>query len=229
MSIRRYIKSISSKSEWDPNAMAKLMPLLVGCPFLPFSSSGLGAAELVILLNDIVVNRRRRVLEFGSGVSTILLARLASVNQLNNLQIISVDDNSQWLDVVRQMLTSEGLEPYVRLAYAPLTDGPLGIHGLKWYDVGSLEQAVSDIQFDMVIVDGPAAYRPELRYARYPAVPFVVGKLAKAFSLYLDDTDRRGEREIMRLWRNRHGFQFTRVTKHLATFQKGEAFNIFSC
>jgi Methyltransferase domain len=227
MSIRRYIKSIGDKSKSDPSAMAKLMPLLVGYPFLPFSNSGLGAAELVILLNDIVMNRRRRVLEFGSGVSTILIARLASVNQLNNFQIISVDDNSQWLDVVRQLLAREGLEPYVRTTYAPLTDSPLGIHGLKWYDVGTLEQAVSDIQFDMVVVDGPAAYRQELRHARYPAAPFVVGRLAKGFSFYLDDTHRRGEREIMRLWRDRHGLQFTRVTEHLATFQKGEAFNVF--
>src|SRR5690606_38250097 len=59
----------------DVHALIVLQPLLVGHPVLPLTGSALRPHCLTHLINDILINRRRRILEFGTGLSTILLAR----------------------------------------------------------------------------------------------------------------------------------------------------------
>jgi hypothetical protein len=49
-------------------------------------------------------------------------------------------------------------------------------------------------------VDGPPAYREEIQYSRFPAVPFFQGELAPHSTVILDDINRPGEQEILRRW-----------------------------
>ena len=44
-------------------------------PYLPWGSGALRPAGLATVCNDVVLNVRRRVVELGSGVSTVMLAR----------------------------------------------------------------------------------------------------------------------------------------------------------
>jgi len=59
----------------DMHAMQVLAPLLGGT-YLPFSSASMRPAALAVVANDIVLHDRRRVLECGSGISTVVLGRL---------------------------------------------------------------------------------------------------------------------------------------------------------
>jgi hypothetical protein len=45
-------------------------------PYLPWGAGVMRPAGLAAVCNDIVLNGRRRVVELGSGVSTVLFARL---------------------------------------------------------------------------------------------------------------------------------------------------------
>ena len=45
-------------------------------PYLPWGSGTMRPAGLVAVCNDIVLNDRRRIVELGSGISTVLFARL---------------------------------------------------------------------------------------------------------------------------------------------------------
>ena len=45
-------------------------------PYLPWGAGAMRPAGLVTVCNDIVLNGRRRIVELGTGISTVLLARL---------------------------------------------------------------------------------------------------------------------------------------------------------
>jgi hypothetical protein len=51
-------------------------------PYLPWSAGTTRPAGLVTVCNDIVLNDRRRIVELGSGISTVLLARLLTQRAL---------------------------------------------------------------------------------------------------------------------------------------------------
>src|SRR5690606_36365313 len=57
-----------------------LNTLMNGYPYLPFSGSSLRPFCLNHILNDIVINNRKHIIEFGSGISTILIGRLIKKN-----------------------------------------------------------------------------------------------------------------------------------------------------
>ncbi len=49
-------------------------------------------------------------------------------------------------------------------------------------------------------MDGPPAYEEEIKYSRYPAVPYFLQQLAEDFTIILDDANRQGEQEIIQRW-----------------------------
>jgi hypothetical protein len=65
-----------SLTEHDADAWQILSPLLVHGGYLPWTTGSMRPAGLVEVCNEIVHGDRTRVLECGSGVSTVLLARL---------------------------------------------------------------------------------------------------------------------------------------------------------
>jgi hypothetical protein len=48
----------------------------------------------------------------------------------------------------------------------------------------------------MVIVDGPPAFENKIQFSRYPAMPFMIDRMNKTFSFYLDDYDRTGNKRL---------------------------------
>jgi hypothetical protein len=60
----------------DLLAMSLMHNLIHSGKYLPFTQFSLSPYALATVMNDVVVNRRQRILEFGTGISTILTARL---------------------------------------------------------------------------------------------------------------------------------------------------------
>ncbi len=52
-------------------------------------------------------------------------------------------------------------------------------------------------KYDLVLVDGPPSVQ---KLNRYPALPYLHGKLAERFSFYLDDAQRQGETQVVKRW-----------------------------
>ncbi|WP_276483907.1 class I SAM-dependent methyltransferase [Paraflavitalea pollutisoli] len=207
----------------DIYSLGLLQPLLQDYPFLPITGASLRPYCLVHILNDIIVNRRKSIIEFGSGVSTILIGRLLKKNRLE-ARLISVEHNEEWCGVLQEQLTREGLGDRAEVIHAPLTDSVLGLDGNEWYDRDLLSRRLDDRRFDMVIVDGPPAWQQGREKARYPALPFILDRLLPHYSLYLDDANRSGEQSIIELWKNEYGIRFINAGNTLAYTRIGEVF-----
>jgi hypothetical protein len=78
----------------------------------------------------------------------------------------------------------------------------------------------------MIVIDGPPAYEVSKEKARYPALPFIYSMLSDRCSIFLDDADREGEKEIIRRWEEEFSFPFRVVGGSLAFATRGESFNV---
>lgn len=195
-------------------------------PYLPQTRGSLDNHSLLILLNDLVLHERQSIIEFGSGISTILIGRLIRKNGLNT-RLVSVEHNTQWAETLRKNLKKENLDLFVEIITAPLESlSFLSEHPLPWYSATVLDRAIGERQFDMVIVDGPPAYLKEIELARLPAAHYIKDKLENDFSLFLHDADREGEQQALQVWDKLLGIKHRSFTPKLSGYLPNERFCI---
>jgi predicted O-methyltransferase YrrM len=188
-------------------------------PFLPWSSGAMRPAGLVEVCNDIVLNDRRRIVELGSGISTVLLARLLGQSSAPaERRLAAVEHDARWSRWVVDQLAREGLGDHVAVVDAPLRARTAGQGGWTWYDEAAidagLDAAIGDDVIDLLVVDGPPAFAVGLALARYPALPELRDRLAPGATVVLDDVERPGEQEVLRRWEAEFGLVFRREERH---------------
>lgn len=183
----------------DSHAWQILRPLLDGRPYLPFSSGAMRASGLVHLCNHIVHAGPAQVVECGSGVSTIVLARLLQQRRTGRLTALEHDEG--WAGTVERSLAAEGLGDVASVILAPLEDG--------WYAQAGVDALPAAV--DLLIVDGPPADTAALAEARHPALGRLSGRLAPGALVVLDDIGRGGEQEVLRRWEAESGLRFERL------------------
>ncbi|MDT0645316.1 class I SAM-dependent methyltransferase [Zunongwangia sp. F260] len=193
-SIKEDLKFNDLKGD-DVYSLNILQPLLSGKPYLPFNGGALRPTGIVYILNEILINKRSSVLEFGSGITTILIARMIKKNKLN-IVYKSVEHNLEWKNYLHNKLQEEGLLDQVELIYADLKKVAKDNETI-WYDCDHLNNVLENIFFDLIIVDGPPANYPEIRYARLPVVDFIKYKLKSNYCIFIDDAHRDGEKEMI--------------------------------
>ncbi len=164
--------------------------------FLPWTDYSMRPAAIVAVLTEVVLAGRQRVVELGSGNSTVYLARLARQHELA-IHITSVDHDEQWAAATRAALAREDLAGLVEVVHAPLVDG--------WYDRAVLPATAG---VDLLVIDGPPAFAPGLGLAREPALDHFAPLLTADATVILDDAHRPGEQQVMAAWRARHGRVF---------------------
>ena len=114
------------------------------------------------------------VLECGSGLSTIVLAKEAE--RWPNLSVTTLEHSLGWYKAVRAALPDL---PNHRIHRAPLrqyTDD------LRWYDLSGIERQED---FSLIVCDGPQGTNN-----RYPLMPMLQGHLASGYSILVDDANR---------------------------------------
>ena len=87
--------------DWDAGdleALEILRPLLDAGGYLPWTEGALRPAALVVVCNEIVLADRREIVELGSGVSTIVLARLVREREG---RLTALEHDPEWAGVVR--------------------------------------------------------------------------------------------------------------------------------
>jgi len=216
--------SLNAAKVDDIYCLSLLQPLLIGRPFLPISGSSLRPFCLVQIINDIVINGRRHIIEFGSGISTILIARLLKINNID-ATLISFDHSEHWVQSLRALLEREQLSDKIELVFAPLSPCKIGLNDTTWYDTATVEKHTNGKLFDMLLIDGPPAYLQPLARSRYPALPYMVDKLADRSSIYLDDANRPGEQFILEKWSNDYpSIQFAIKGDTLAVSFRGQSY-----
>jgi predicted O-methyltransferase YrrM len=149
-----------------------------------------------------VLADRREIVELGSGVSTIVLARLAREREG---RLTALEHDPDWAGVVRSQLKREGMTHVARLVEAPLEAHPLALDDAPWY----AERAVAELPeaIELLLVDGPPGYGDGMERSRYPALPALEPRLSPGAMVILDDATRPAEREILERWGER-GWRF---------------------
>lgn len=189
---------------------------------LPFTFMSLRPFVIVFAINELLINRRKCILEFGSGVSTIILARAIRMYGLD-CRLVSVESDESWLNMTNSILEREGLSSFVDLVYAPLVFKESEGGRIHWYDELTLDYRLrSFAEFDMVLIDGPSAYEKDHELSRYFAMPFLKGRLASGYSIFLDDADRNGEKKVMDMWSREFGLKFTIFGETLGVHYSGK-------
>jgi hypothetical protein len=166
--------------------------------YIPQTSYALSASAIRIILNDIVLNERLRVVELGAGISTLYLSSVLA--ETVGGELVSVDHDQDWLEQVHRMLIRLGTRSTVRLVHAPLQTALDG--GRPWYDRDALIEALRPgWKIDSLIVDGPRARGPSDDETRHPALPVLATSLnPEGAIVFLDDIGRAGERRILDRW-----------------------------
>jgi len=213
----------------DVKAQQSLSSLVRNIPFLPYTSSSLSHHTIQVILNDIIINKRKLIVEFGSGISTVYIAAL--IDQMNlDTQLVSFDSEAGWVDTVGELVkTSNKKLQQVSLIHAPLTPCSKALDGLTWFNEAIVTNHLASIgkPVDVLIVDGPYAHTKELKYSRFPALPIVNQFMdKKRFSVFLDDTYREGEKKIMELWNKEYSISLQAINLSSSHYSKGESFNI---
>jgi predicted O-methyltransferase YrrM len=170
---------------------------------LTWSQGAMTPAGLAAVCTEVAGRHRRRVVECGSGFSTLVLARLLHTR---GGRLVSLEHDQTWATRVQSNLAAAGLAEVAQVALAPLEPHPLARDGLPWY----AQRAVRSLprRIDLLLVDGPPAFEPEIELSRYPALPALAERLAPDATVVLDDIDRRGELRTLEAWERDYEFRF---------------------
>jgi len=190
----------------DADAWHVLAPLLE--PYLPWSNGALRPAGLVTVLNDVWFRTPALVVELGSGASTVVVARL--LKELGSGRLLAVEHDETWAERVQRQLAHEDLAEVASVVRAPLRPHQRSWDGAEWYDETVVVAAMTrvDLPIDVLVVDGPPAYRPGTAHARYPALGLLAEWLAPDATVVLDDVERPGEQAVLARWREEHAITF---------------------
>lgn len=215
-----------SKKSDDIYSMAIMQPLLEGLPYLPFNGGALRPMCLAYILNEIIINERKMILEFGSGLSTIVMARLIKKNNLET-KIYTVEHNESWANIIEDYLKKEELLEFVVIIRADLKEIETSAFGnVNWYELNAVSNIIKNKRFDFIIVDGPPANNEIIKYSRFPAFEVLSNNFADDFCLVLDDANRNGEKDILKAFRNKNKeLSFCLVSKTLAVLRTSNNFN----
>jgi len=172
-------------------ALCQRLQLNAGIPFVKDWSA---AADFLQLLADTVHERRpATILECGSGLSTLILARACQLNQSG--RVICLENSEEYAGNTRQMIDAYDLSQYVTVVHAPLASHVIGEDEYQWYALHDLPES----KIELLVIDGPPGFIQ--KNSRYPAIPLLFDGLADNSLVLMDDAARPDELEIVGLWK----------------------------
>lgn len=151
-----------------------------------------GAYEFLHACIAQALRTRAPILECGSGLSTLLVGRVA---QDTGATLWALEHEPAWRTRVDDALVRAGVRG------ATVCDSPLTRYGeFDWYTVPPSLPA----RFALVLCDGPPA---ATRGGRYGLLPVLGDRLTADAVVLLDDAQREDEQEIARRWRDLFGHE----------------------
>lgn len=188
----------SSAELADLAAWHVLTPLLLDGGYLPWTSGSMRPAAVVAVCNEIVHGGRTRIVECGSGASTVMLARL--LRQRGGGQVTALEHDGHWAGLVAEQLRREDLDGIAEVVHTPLGGEP------EWYGAAGLAALPDEV--DLLLVDGPPACDPGMGTSRAPALPWFEERLLDGAAVMLDDVDRPGELQVIADWEASSDWRF---------------------
>jgi predicted O-methyltransferase YrrM len=166
----------------------------------PANLFSLSSITRLVLHGLLERHQPRRIIELGSGVSTVIfasyLSRLGSVASQGAL-ICSLDHDATWLNSTRVALAQAGLLESVRLIHAPLEEKVVDGRWTVTYGLSDdrVREVAGQRGFDLCFIDGPPR-----DVGRSPCLHLVAPHLVPGAVVLLDDGFRPGEMAAWGRW-----------------------------
>jgi hypothetical protein len=177
------------------------------------------------IVNDIVINDRKFIVELGGGLSTVIISNILS-SLGGDRTLLTIEHDQDWLNIVKSNLDRFGDAGQVNLIHAGLIDCKYSISNTDWYDTLILKKYTEAKKIDTLIIDGPPAYMKGKSLARYPALPFLFDLLSDNCSIFLDDGNRHGEKKIANLWEKKYNLNFSDIGGNMLVAFRGDVWNV---
>lgn len=184
--VRKSVRALKLSNRADYRQIesyAQLLNLLsFTAPIPPTRGWASSPDVLLTLVHSARSSGVRTIVDLGSGVSTLVLAKCAP-----QARVISIDNSPEYAAKTQLLLDSHAITN-VDLRVAPLTPHS---SGNSWYETS----VFADItEIDLLFIDGPPA--TEDGQARHPAFTELIKKLSAKAIVVLDDAGRDGEKEL---------------------------------
>ncbi|TQF00122.1 MAG: class I SAM-dependent methyltransferase [Spiribacter salinus] len=145
---------------------------------------------LRIVMDEVLEKSPKKILELGSGTSTVTIGY--ALEKLGSGNLWSLDHDAAYLSTTRHIIDLHGLQDRVFSVHAPLVS--IAGYDTKWYDLTDF----AETGIDMLVIDGPPA--GDAPNARCPALPILFERLSPGAVVILDDADREGEKQCVEAW-----------------------------
>lgn len=156
----------------------------------------------LFLIQKMEENNYDLIMEFGSGTSTVMLAKSIKNKQKENLKLITFEHNQKYYDQTLNSLKVEGLENFVDLMLTPLIEYKYKDDEFIYYSCKEKFEEIQSTKKQMkilVLVDGPPGSTCPL--VRFPALVHLLEKFSEQqIHLVLDDYNRNEEKKITKKW-----------------------------
>jgi GT2 family glycosyltransferase len=171
-----------------------LVSLRSGAPLL----GGWAASPDVMLwlVDEMLAQRPKLVVECGSGASTVWLSLLVREFGLAT-RVVALEHDAGFARATREQLARHDLSDLAEVRDAPLRPLESGAEQTTpWYDVNAVDD-LTDI--GLLFVDGPpGSLGPG---ARFPAMTLLKERMADSCAIVLDDANRADETTTAHRWR----------------------------
>ncbi|QNT68070.1 O-methyltransferase [Defluviicoccus vanus] len=157
------------------------------------------AARAIVHLCDAA--QPTAVLEFGSGVSTVIFAALARAHGWP-MPIVSIEESPVYAERTRELLRRYGVADRVTVIVAPVEEQTLdGWRGFTYRtDDQAVVAALRGLRPDFLFFDGPASWLRSRRDCRYGNLLVAQRYAANGALFVADDAFRRRDRAILARW-----------------------------
>ncbi len=164
---------------------------------LPYTPNWSAAPDFLGLIVDHVLGTRpTTIVECGSGMTTLMLARACAINGHGHLY--SLENGADYAANTRTAIAAYGLQDYSTVIHAPLIHHGVSGHDYQWYDLSGLTAA----SIDMLVIDGPPGFLQ--RHSRYPALPLLYARMHDGGVAFMDDAARTDELELAHMWQKKY-------------------------
>lgn len=187
-------KSVIENHFLQIESLFSIYNLLPNLIFLPATRGWAGSPDFLNKIVEIILKQKpRTVVEASSGVSSIIIGVALKLNNYGRL--LSLEHDDTYLDNTRNNLKINHIEDISSLLHCPLDDYHIDGKLWKWYQTNKICLAE---KIDLLIVDGPPGRTQNL--ARYPAIPLLFQYFSESFTVLLDDAKRPDEVLIVEKW-----------------------------
>ena len=149
---------------------------------------------LKLVVETILTEKPKLVVELGSGISTILAGKALEKNGDGDL--ISIDNDDKYAELTRKKICQEKLSDITQVVTAELKMHPINGQNYMWYEPSFVKEIKQNI--DLLIIDGPP--RIINKNARFPAIPLLKEYFTDDTVILLDDGRRKDEQNTVKLW-----------------------------